>query len=175
MAVSSRAEATSHDHTDIGPRSHPSSGKVSASKETLDRERVEGASGGSGGDSQGTKTDEELWARLEELEREEEEQVAKERKDEEVLDDVTPGSVEKKTGTSKGEGASIAVSRTQKPGAVRGQKASPKGKPKEVPSCGSSRSTAGVPVSAPLRISVKHTPSQPVVESANPKKVSMHY
>ena len=144
-----------------------------------------GRDGGARGDKdepRGPKTDDELWARLDELEREEEEYLLKEKEGEKEEDVTASVCEEKETATSNKEETerTTRTSEADTLGAAR-EKMSPRKKAEKLPSStGSSKSTtlssAGAPVAAaPLRISVKHSSTQPAVESTKHKKVLCLY
>ena len=174
-ATSSQTKSTSHDQSNV--RDHPSSAKRSTDEQTLERGRDGGARGGED-EPRGPKTDEELWARLDELEREEEEYLVNE-KEGEKEEDVTASVGEKKETETSSKEETERTTRTSEadtPGAAR-EKMSPRKKAEKLPSAGSSSksttlASTGAPVAAaPLRISVKHSSTQPAVESAKHKKV----
>ena len=158
---SPQAKPLAHEQT--RGRTHPSSSKVQLTANQPEREKKEGTGAcvTEPRETEAGKSEKELWARLGELEREEEEYLAKEKEKEEEKAAAT--EVEKET-TSSREGSGT---RTTGDEGVTDESMTTKAK-EHVPQASIEPST--VTAAAPLRITVKHSSSQPL-DSTEPQEV----
>lgn len=143
----------SHERTKRG-RTHPSSSKVQLTSNQPEREKKEELTGAhvtEPRESEVGKSEKELWARLDELEREEEEYLAKERGEEQQR--AVANEAEKATASSR-EG--LATRTTSDNGVADDESITTKAK--HLPQASAEPST--VTAAAPLRITVKHSSSQ---------------